>query len=52
MWRKKWYLERNISCGAHLLNEFLETDAEDYTNNLRMNEQTFNMLLTKSVALH
>jgi hypothetical protein len=23
---KKWYLTRNISCGAHLLNELLETD--------------------------
>jgi len=21
MWSKKWYLERNISCDAHLLNE-------------------------------
>jgi hypothetical protein len=26
MWRKKWYLERNISCVAHLLNELLEKD--------------------------
>ena len=26
MWSKKWYLERNISCGAHLLNVLLETD--------------------------
>jgi hypothetical protein len=26
MWRKKWYLKRNISCDAHLLNELLETD--------------------------
>ena len=26
MWSKKWYLKRNISCDAHLLNEFLETD--------------------------
>ena len=26
MWRKKWYLKRNIPCDAHLLNEFLETD--------------------------
>jgi hypothetical protein len=25
MWSKKWYLERNISCDAHLLNELLET---------------------------
>ena len=23
---KKWYLKRNISCDAHLLNELLETD--------------------------
>jgi hypothetical protein len=23
---KKWYLERNISCDAHLLNELLGTD--------------------------
>jgi len=23
---KKWYLKRNISCGAHPLNELLETD--------------------------
>jgi hypothetical protein len=26
MWSKKWYLERNISSDAHLLNELLETD--------------------------
>jgi hypothetical protein len=26
MWSKKWHLKRNISCGAHLLNELLETD--------------------------
>jgi len=26
MWSKKCYLERNISCDAHLLNELLETD--------------------------
>ena len=26
MWSKKWYLERNISCDAHLLIELLETD--------------------------
>jgi len=26
MWSKRWYLKRNISCGAHLLNELLETD--------------------------
>jgi hypothetical protein len=26
MWSKKWYLESYISCGAHLLNELLETD--------------------------
>jgi hypothetical protein len=25
MWNKKWYLKRNISCDAQLLNEFLET---------------------------
>jgi len=25
-WSKKWYLERNISRNAHLLNELLETD--------------------------
>ena len=30
MWSKKWYLKRNISCDAHLLNELLETDVEDY----------------------
>jgi hypothetical protein len=29
MLSKKWYLKRNISCDAHLLNELLETDAED-----------------------
>jgi hypothetical protein len=29
MWSKKWYLKRNISRGAHLLNELLETDVED-----------------------
>jgi len=44
---KKWYLKRNIlvSCDAHLLNELLETDVEDYINYLRMNEQTFNVLI-------
>jgi len=26
MWSKKWYLKRNISCDAHLLNDLLETD--------------------------
>jgi len=26
MWSKKWYLKRNITCDAHLLNELLETD--------------------------
>jgi len=26
MWGKKWYLKRNISCDAHVLNELLETD--------------------------
>jgi len=26
IWSKKWYLKRNISCDAHLLNELLETD--------------------------
>jgi hypothetical protein len=27
VWSKKWYLERNISCDAHLLlNELLEMD--------------------------
>jgi hypothetical protein len=26
MWSKKWYLKRNISCDAHLLNELLEAD--------------------------
>jgi hypothetical protein len=30
MWSKKWYLKRNISCDAHLLNELLETDVENY----------------------
>ena len=25
MWSKKWYLKRNISRDAHLLNELLET---------------------------
>ena len=35
---KKWYLKRNISCDAHLLNELLETDVEDYINYLRMNK--------------
>ena len=25
-WSKKWYLERNITCDVHLLNELLETD--------------------------
>jgi len=26
MWSKKWYLKRNMSWDAHLLNELLETD--------------------------
>jgi len=26
MWSKKWYLKRNISWDAHLLNELLETN--------------------------
>ena len=26
MWSKKWYLKRNISCDAYLLNELPETD--------------------------
>ena len=26
LWSKKWYLKRNISRVAHLLNELLETD--------------------------
>jgi len=26
MWNKKWYLKRNISCRAHLLNELVKTD--------------------------
>jgi hypothetical protein len=26
MWSKKWYLKRNISSDAHLLNELLETN--------------------------
>jgi hypothetical protein len=26
IWSKKWYLKRNISYDAHLLNELLETD--------------------------
>jgi hypothetical protein len=29
MWSKKWYLKRNKSCDAHLLNELLETDVEE-----------------------
>jgi hypothetical protein len=34
MWSRKCYLERNISCDAHLLNELLETDVEDCINYL------------------
>jgi len=26
LWSKKWYLKRNLSCTAHLLDELLETD--------------------------
>jgi hypothetical protein len=26
MWSKKWYLKRNVTRDAHLLNELLETD--------------------------
>jgi hypothetical protein len=29
-WSRKWYLKRNMSFGAYLLNEFLETGVEDY----------------------
>jgi hypothetical protein len=36
MWSKKWYLKRNVSCDVHLLNELLETDAEDYIYYLSM----------------
>jgi hypothetical protein len=36
MWSKKWYLKGDISCDAHLLNELLETDVENYINYLRM----------------
>jgi len=32
MWSEKWYLKRNILCDAHLLNELLETDVENYVN--------------------
>jgi hypothetical protein len=28
MWSEKWYLKRNISCDAQLLNELLETDVK------------------------
>jgi hypothetical protein len=27
IWSKKWYLKRNLSCDAHLLNELLELSA-------------------------
>jgi len=47
MWSKKWYLKRNVSGDAHLLKELLQTDGEDYIRYLRMNEQTFNVLLTE-----
>jgi hypothetical protein len=30
LWSKKWDLKRTISCDAHLLNELLESDTEDY----------------------
>jgi hypothetical protein len=26
IWSRKWYLKRNVSCDARLLNELLETD--------------------------
>jgi hypothetical protein len=29
---KKWYLKRNMSCDAHMLNELLETDVAGYVN--------------------
>jgi len=32
MWSKKWYLKRNKSCDADLLNELLEADVKDYIN--------------------
>ena len=34
MWSKEWYLKRNISRDALLLNELLETDVEDDINYL------------------
>jgi ribosomal protein S4 len=34
MWSKKWYLKRNISRDAQLLNELLETHVEDCINYL------------------
>jgi hypothetical protein len=37
MLSKKWYFKMNVSCDAHLLNELLETDVEDYISYLRMN---------------
>ena len=40
MWSKKWYLKRNLSCDAHMLNELLETDVKDDINCMRMNEGT------------
>jgi len=45
MWSKKWYLKKNISCGALMLNELLETNVVVYINYLRMTEQSFNMLV-------
>jgi hypothetical protein len=43
LWSKKSYLKINISCDAHLLDELLEMDAENYINSLRKDEQTLKL---------
>jgi hypothetical protein len=41
MWNKKWYLKRNISCNARLLNELLENNVPwDYAIVVRSTEET------------
>ena len=39
MWNKKWYLKRNISCDADLLNELLEVRS-CYPGDGRQTEET------------
>ena len=45
-WSKPWYLQRGVSSHISLLKEINETNPEDYKNYFRMNNETFNDLLS------